>query len=141
MEIKSYQGEIDLTTEPFTMCSPCWSEQDQLLEDGCGSQVVCDHNWKTENEIDRATIAKRLVEEYVLARQIELTNDTAIIGLCKIQFMYTKNNDLHTVDATFKPTKDTFKVETRSVQNGFCSVRTKYRINHCMYIQSVSFTT
>ena len=134
----TYRGNLDVVNQPFTMCDDCSKTQDILLEDGQGGQIVCDHNWQSSEEIDRNTIAKDLLREFINKTSLAMDDGITIVGIAQLDFTYVKGNAIHRVEGLIDPHKDTFKVQTRLVQNVFHQV--SISSNHILYVEPVSFT-
>lgn len=114
-----YKGNLDVVNQPFTMCTDCASTQDAMLNEGQGAQIVCDHNWQTEQEIDRNTIARNLLSEFISKTSLAMDDGITIVGIAQLDFTYVKGNAIHRVEGLIDPHKDVFNVQTRLVQNVF----------------------
>lgn len=111
----TYRGSLDVVNEPFTMCNECARTQDIMLNEGQGGQVICDHNWQSAEEIDRNTIAKDLLREFITKSSLVMDDGITIVGIAQLDFTYVKGNAIHRVEGLIDPHKDVFNVQTRSV--------------------------
>lgn len=135
----TYRGSLDVVNEPFTMCDDCSKTQDIMLNEGQGGQVICDHNWQSAEEIDRNTIAKDLLREFITKSSIAMDDGITIVGIAQLDFTYVKGNAIHRVEGLIDPHKDVFNVQTRSVQNVFCQV--SISSNNILYMEPMPFAT
>ena len=134
----TFRGKLDVTNEPFTMCNDCRETQDAMLVDGNGGQIICDHNWQSTEEIDRNTIAKDLLREFINQTTLAMDDGITIVGIAQLDFTYVKGNAIHRVEGLIDPHKDTFKVQTRLVQNEFLTVNISS--HNILYVEPVPLT-